>query len=136
LCVRAPSLHGDDDRIVPFADAVLSAKTGEEVDIEDISGTPARRVHHESRTDQRRSVCSAKQRQVQTNCVKAFSETDFSEDLKKIDVPTSIQAERLADESTILAQIFSKLRLCSTNRARPQAGCLRHPLFIFHHYFC
>jgi non-heme chloroperoxidase len=45
-------MHGDDDQIVPYADAgPLSCKAAEERHVEDLQGLPARHAHHAGRHD-------------------------------------------------------------------------------------
>jgi len=74
------------------------------------------------------------------DCIKAFSETDFTEDLKKIDVPTLIlhgdddQIVPIADSALLSAKIVKKATLkvypglphgmCSTNKDQINADLL------------
>ena len=64
-------------------------------------------------------------------CIKAFSETDMTEDLKKIDVPTLIlhgdddQIVPIADSALLSAKIVKKATL-KVYKGAPHGMCTTH----------
>lgn len=64
-------------------------------------------------------------------CIKAFSETDFAEDLKKIDVPTLIlhgdddQIVPIADSAMLSSKIVKKAKL-KVYKGAPHGMCTTH----------
>ena len=66
------------------------------------------------------------------DCIKAFSETDFTEDLKKIDVPTLImhgdddQIVPIADSALLSAKLVKKATL-KVYPGLPHGMCTTHP---------
>ncbi|MDB5368256.1 MAG: chloroperoxidase [Rhodospirillales bacterium] len=71
----------------------------------------------------------------QYDCIKAFSETDFTEDLKKIDVPTLVlhgeddQIVPIADSAPLSAKLLKKSTL-KTYPGLPHGMCTTHPEVI------
>ena len=71
----------------------------------------------------------------QYDCIEAFSETDFTEDLKAIDVPvlvmhgTDDQIVPIAD-SALLAQPLLKHGTLKTYEGLPHGMCTTHPEII------
>jgi non-heme chloroperoxidase len=69
------------------------------------------------------------------DCVKAFSETDFTEDLKKIDVPTLImhgdddQIVPIADSALLSAKLVPGAQL-KVYKGLPHGMCSTHPEII------
>ena len=69
------------------------------------------------------------------DCIKAFSETDFTEDLKKIDVPTLVmhgeddQIVPIADSALLSAKLLKKGTL-KTYKGLPHGMCTTHPDII------
>lgn len=69
------------------------------------------------------------------DCIKAFSETDFTEDLKKIDVPTLVmhgdddQIVPYADSAPLAARLLKKGTL-KTYAGLPHGMCTTHPEII------
>ncbi|GAA0707281.1 alpha/beta hydrolase [Dokdonella soli] len=69
------------------------------------------------------------------DCIKAFSETDFTEDLKKIDVPTLVmhgeddQIVPIADSALLAAKLLKKGTL-KTYKGLPHGMCTTHPDII------
>jgi non-heme chloroperoxidase len=65
-------------------------------------------------------------------CIKAFSETDFTEDLKQIDVPvfvmhgTDDQIVPIADSAPLSAKLLKKSTL-KTYEGLPHGMCSTHP---------
>ncbi len=66
------------------------------------------------------------------DCIKAFSETDFTEDLKKIDVPTLVmhgdddQIVPIADSAPLSAKLLKKGTL-KVYPGLPHGMCTTHP---------
>jgi len=66
------------------------------------------------------------------DCIKAFSETDFTEDLKKIDVPTLVmhgdddQIVPIADSAPLSAKLLKKATL-KVYEGLPHGLCTTHP---------
>jgi non-heme chloroperoxidase len=69
------------------------------------------------------------------DCIKAFSETDFTEDLKKIDVPVLVmhgdddQIVPYADSAPLSAKLLKKGEL-KTYKGLPHGMCTTHPEVI------
>ena len=69
------------------------------------------------------------------DCVKAFSETDFTEDLKKIDVPTLImhgdddQIVPIADSALLSAKLVAGAQL-KVYKGLSHGMCATHPEII------
>jgi non-heme chloroperoxidase len=69
------------------------------------------------------------------DCVKAFSETDFTEDLRKIDVPVLVmhgdddQIVPYADSAPLSAELLKKGEL-KTYQGLPHGMCTTHPEII------
>jgi non-heme chloroperoxidase len=69
------------------------------------------------------------------DCIKAFSETDFTEDLKRIDVPTLVmhgdddQIVPYADSAPLSAKLLKKGTL-KTYKGFPHGMCTTHPEVI------
>ena len=69
------------------------------------------------------------------DCVKAFSETDFTEDLKKIDVPTLVmhgdddQIVPIADSALLSAKLVKGATL-KVYPGLPHGMCSTHPEVI------
>lgn len=69
------------------------------------------------------------------DCIKAFSETDFTEDLKKIDVPTLVmhgdddQIVPIADSALLSAKLLKKATL-KVYPGLPHGMCATHPEVI------
>ena len=69
------------------------------------------------------------------DCVKAFSETDFTEDLKKIDVPTFVmhgdddQIVPIADSALLSAKLVKGAQL-KVYPGLPHGMCATHPEVI------
>jgi non-heme chloroperoxidase len=66
------------------------------------------------------------------DCIKAFSETDFTEDLKKIDVPTLIIHGDDDQIVPIAASAMISVELVKGARLKVYPG-LSHGLFATHH---
>jgi non-heme chloroperoxidase len=70
--------------------------------------------------------------QAQYDCIKAFSETDFTEDLKKIDVPTLVmhgdddQIVPIVDSALLSAKLLKKATL-KVYPGLPHGMCTTHP---------
>ena len=68
-------------------------------------------------------------------CVKAFSETDFTDDLKKIDIPTLVlhgdddQIVPIADSALLSAKLLPKATL-KVYPGLPHGMCTTHPELI------
>jgi non-heme chloroperoxidase len=66
------------------------------------------------------------------DCIKAFSETDFTEDLKKIEVPTLVmhgdddQIVPIADSAPLSAKLLKKATL-KVYPGLPHGMCTTHP---------
>jgi non-heme chloroperoxidase len=66
------------------------------------------------------------------DCIKAFSETDFTDDLKKIEVPTLVmhgeddQIVPIADSALLSAKLLKKATL-KTYKGLPHGMCTTHP---------
>jgi non-heme chloroperoxidase len=73
--------------------------------------------------------------QAQYDCIKAFSETDFTEDLKKIDVPTLVmhgdddQIVPIADSALLSAKLLKKATL-KVYPGLPHGMCTTNPEVI------
>ncbi|MDQ8731991.1 alpha/beta hydrolase [Bradyrhizobium sp. LHD-71] len=71
----------------------------------------------------------------QYDCIKAFSETDFTEDLKKIDVPVLVmhgdddQIVPYADSAPLSSKLLKKGTL-KTYRGLPHGLCTTHPEIV------
>jgi non-heme chloroperoxidase len=69
------------------------------------------------------------------DCIKAFSETDFTEDLKQIEVPTLVmhgdddQIVPYADSAPLAARLLKNGSL-KTYRGLPHGMCTTHPELI------
>jgi non-heme chloroperoxidase len=69
------------------------------------------------------------------DCIKAFSETDFTDDLKRIEVPTLVmhgdddQIVPIADSAPLSAKLLPKGTL-KTYKGLPHGMCTTHPEII------
>jgi len=69
------------------------------------------------------------------DCIKAFSETDFTDDLKKIEVPTLVmhgeddQIVPIADSALLSAKLLKKATL-KTYKGLPHGMCTTHPEIV------
>jgi non-heme chloroperoxidase len=69
------------------------------------------------------------------DCIKAFSETDFTDDLKKIDVPVLVmhgeddQIVPIADSALLSSKLLKKAEL-KTYKGLPHGMCTTHPEII------
>jgi non-heme chloroperoxidase len=68
------------------------------------------------------------------DCIKAFSETDFTEDLKKIDVPTLVlygdddQIVPIGASALLTAKLVKKMPRLKVYRGAPHGMCSTHNL--------
>jgi non-heme chloroperoxidase len=69
------------------------------------------------------------------DCIKAFSETDFTDDLKRIEVPTLVmhgeddQIVPIADSALLSVKLLPK-GLLKTYKGLPHGMCTTHPEII------